>query len=267
MSKPNLSRIMASIQTGLVKHSPEILTGIGIAGMVTSTILAVRATPAALILIQDAEIRKQDKQVQEGMEPDELDCALTPVEVIKETWKCYIPAAASATISIVCLIGANSVNARRHAALATAYSLSETALKEYQDKVIETIGPKKEQGVRDAIAKDQLDKNPVSTREVVVTEKGNTRCFDALSGRYFTSDIDQLRKIENELNRRMRDEMDISLNDFYYEIGLAPTELGQYMGWNIDKGYIDLYFSAQLDEEDKPCLVVGHHTRPDYRYR
>ncbi len=92
--------------------------------------------------------------------------------------------------------------------------------------MIETIGEKKEQTVRDAIANDRINKNPVSRREVIITEKGNTLCYDAISGRYFKSDIDKLKKAENELNRRMRDEMYISLNEFYYEIGLNPTKIG-----------------------------------------
>ena len=78
---------------------------------------------------------------------------------------------------------------------------------------------KKEQSVKDAIAKDKLEQNPIVSREVIITEKGNTLCYDVISCRYFRSDIDKIKKIENELNRRMRDDMYISLNDFYYELG------------------------------------------------
>lgn len=253
MNKPNLSKIAKGIRMSISKHSPEILTGIGIAGMVTTTVMAVRATPKALILIED---KKAENDVDK----------LTPVETIKATWTCYIPAAITGCLSIFCLIGASSVNARRNAALATAYTLSESALKEYQGKVIETIGEKKEQSVRDAIAKDRIDKNPVSSREVIITEKGNTLCYDAISGRYFKSDIDKLKKAENELNRRMRDEMYISLNEFYYEIGLNPTKIGDDLGWNIDHGYIELNFSSQLTDDGNPCLVIDYQVAPRYEY-
>ncbi len=253
MNKPNLSKIAKGIRMSISKHSPEILTGIGIAGMVTTTVMAVRATPKALILIED---KKAENDVDK----------LTPVETIKATWTCYIPAAITGCLSIFCLIGASSVNARRNAALATAYTLSESALKEYQGKVIETIGEKKEQSVRDAIAKDRIDKNPVSSREVIITEKGNTLCYDAISGRYFKSDIDKLKKAENELNRRMRDEMYISLNEFYYEIGLNPTSIGDDIGWNIDLGYIELNFSSQLTDDGNPCLVIDYKVAPRYEY-
>ncbi len=253
MNKPNLSKIAKGIRMSISKHSPEILTGIGIAGMVTTTVMAVRATPKALILIED---KKAENDVDK----------LTPVETIKATWTCYIPAAITGCLSIFCLIGASSVNARRNAAMATAYTLSESALKEYQGKVIETIGEKKEQSVRDAIAKDRIDKNPVSSREVIITEKGNTLCYDAISGRYFKSDIDKLKKAENELNRRMRDEMYISLNEFYYEIGLNPTKIGDDLGWNIDHGYIELNFSSQLTDDGNPCLVIDYQVTPRYEY-
>jgi len=254
MGKLNLSNIAKGVRTAMIKHSPEILTGIGIAGMITTTVMAVRATPKAIKLIEE----EKDRQNKES---------LKPIDIIKTTWKCYIPAAITGGLSIACLIGASSVNARRNAALATAYTLSESALKEYQEKVIETIGKKKEQSVRDAIAKDRIDKNPVSSREVIITEKGNTLCYDSISGRYFKSDIDKLKKVENELNRRMRDEMYISLNEFYYEIGLNPISIGDDIGWNIDRGYIELNFSSQLTDDGNPCLVIDYQVTPRYDYR
>lgn len=253
MKKTNITNFIKSAQFALSKHSPEILTGLGIAGMVTTTILAVKATPKALKLMADEEC--------------EQDHRLTATEKVKTCWKCYIPAAVTGTVSIACLIGASSVNVRRNTALATAYKLSETALTEYREKVVETIGEKKEKVVRDAIAKDKVEKNPVNKQNVIVTGKGETLCYDELCGRYFRSDIDKLKKIENDLNRRMRDEMYISLNEFYYEIGLDGIGAGHDIGWNIDKGYIELTFSSQLAADGTPCLVVGFSNPPRYDFR
>lgn len=254
MKKTNVSKILSSIRTSATKHSPEILTGIGIAGMIATSVMAVRATPKALRLIEDKKAETKEEK-------------LTPIETVKTTWICYLPAVITGGVSIACLIGANSVNARRNAALATAYTLSESALKEYRGKVIETIGEKKEQSVRDAIAKDKLEQNPVTNREIIITEKGDTLCFDAVSGRYFKSDIEKLKKAVNELNRRMRDEMYISLNEFYYEIGLNSISIGDDLGWNIEYGYIEPSFSSQLAEDGTPCLVVGYHVEPRYDFR
>lgn len=252
--KKEIAKSLLSLKTAIKKHSPEILTGIGIAGMLTTTVMAVRATPKALILIEE---RKEEIGAEK----------LEAMDMVKTTWACYIPAAITGTLSVACLIGASSVNARRNAALATAYTLSESALKDYQGKVIEMFGEKKNEAVKDAVAKDKVEKNPIVTREVIITEKGNTLCYDAISGRYFKSDIEKIKKAECELNRQMLDDMYVSLNDFYYEIGLDSVKLGDELGWNVDSGYIDLSFSSQLASDGTPCLVIDYSVAPRYDYR
>ena len=203
MNKPNLSKFFKSIKSNVSKHSPEILTGIGIAGMISTTILAVKATPRALDLIAKAEDEKKEE--------------LTKVEVVKTAWKPYIPATITGTVSIACLVGASSVNARRNAALYSAYKLSETALSDYKEKVIETIGEKKEQAVREKVAQKKVDDHPTSKSEIIVTGNGNVLFLEPVSQRYFTSDIETIRKIINDLNYRLTTGMEeyISLSSFY----------------------------------------------------
>lgn len=259
MVKPNLSKIVKTVQTGLTKHSPEILTAVGVAGMITTVVVAVKATPKALECIEERKYQLED-------ETDTIIDTLPKKEVIKAAWKCYIPAAITGALSTACLIGANSVHAKRNAVLATAYKLSESAFSEYKEKVVETVGEKKEEAIRDNIAKDHIDKNPVKDSEVIMTDRGNTLCFDVHSARYFRSDIETIRKAVNDLNRRMISEMYISLNDLYYEIGLRPTKLGDDLGWNVNEGFIDLSFSSQLTERDEPCLVIDYSIAPRYDY-
>lgn len=253
-------QIVKSAQATITKHSPEILTGIGIAGMVTAAILAVKATPKALTLIEE---RKEELYPLD----EEGTLTLPPVETVKTCWKCYVPAVATGVVSIACLVGASSVNHRRNAALATAYTLSETALKEYKDAVVETIGEKKERDVKDRVAKDKIDKDPVVNKEVIITEKGNTLCYDYISGRYFKGDIDNIKRVVNDLNRQMMSDMYISLNEFYDEIGLENIGIGYDLGWNIDRGYIELDFSSQLATDGTPCLVVNYSVAPQYDYK
>lgn len=248
-----LSDMTKSVRTTLSKHSPEILVGIGISGMVATTILAVRATPKALVLIEEAKREKESD-------------SLTPVETIQAAWKCYIPAAVTGMASIACIIGSNSVNAKRSAALATAYTLSENALREYKDKVVETIGEKKEKEVRNAIAKDKIEKNPVSSNEVILTKKGDTLCYDVLSGRYFKSDIEKLKRCMNEINRQILNDGSASLNDFYYEIGLDSIKIGDDLGWDTRQGLVDIDFSSQLASDGTPCLVLDFSIAPVYDY-
>jgi hypothetical protein len=253
MGKQGLYGVVRSLRTAALKHSPEILTGLGIAGMVAAGILAVRATPKALILLEE---RKNGENAD----------ALKPVETVKTVWRCYLPSVLTAGAAAACLIGASSVNLRRNAALSAAFTLSESTLRAYQKRVIETVGEKKERTVRDAAAKEKIEAAPIGGREVFITKKGDTLCFDPVSGRYFKSDIDLLKRVENELNRRMRDELYISLNEFYGEIGLSGIKLGEDLGWKIDWGYIDLYFSAQLADDGTPCLVLNYSLAPRYEY-
>lgn len=254
MSKIKFKPLIKTIRSGLAKHSPAILTALGITGMIGTTVLAVKATPKALDLIENKK---------EELDKDKL----TVVETVKATWKCYAPAAVTCVTSAACLIGASSVHTKRNAALATAYKLSESALIEYRDKVVETIGEKKEQSVRDAIAKDHVEKNPVTNNEVIITDRGYTLCYDELSGRYFYSDIEKIKKAANELNRQMLNDMYVSLNELYYELGLEGTKLGEQMGWNVDRGLIDLKFSATVSADDRPCIVLDYRVPPMYDYQ
>lgn len=256
MSKNGLTKFVKNTSAVLKKHQPVILTGLGITGFFTMACMAVSVTPKALDRM--AEIKEDHAE--------DTDKKAYAKDVVKKVVPLYIPAAVVGGLSTACVIGANKVNSRRTAALATAYSLSESALKEYQEKVIETVGEKKEQAIRDAVAKDTIDRNPVSTREVILTEKGNTLCYDGISGRYFKSDIDTIRKIENELNRRMISEMYISLNEFYDEIGLSHVDLGEDLGWNVDRGFIELGFSSHLTDDGTPCLAINYKVVPRYGY-
>lgn len=260
MNKQALTKFGRDVRLSLSKHSPEILIGIGIAGMVTTTVLAVKATPKALQLIED---RKHELDVDK----------LTPVETVKTAWKCYVPAVITGAVSIACVVGSHSVNARRNAALATAYKLSETAFSEYRDKVTETIGEKKERAVRDKISEEQVKNNPISKTEVIVTGKGSTLCFDPLSSRYFYSDLEKIKRAVNKLNYEINTSPfcndGVTLNNFYEEIGLPGTMTGDGLGWTLNTGLIDIYPSAQIVEEGEehegePCLVLNFSNPPRY---
>lgn len=253
MSKPSMARFLKRMEETLAKHSPEILTGIGISGMITTTVLAVKATPKALALLEDARYEKGS--------------ALKPVEKVKIAWKPYVPAVVTATASIACLVGANSVHTRRTTALAAAYQLSETALAEYREKVVETLGEKKERAVRETISQERVEKQPVSKSEVYITNTGDTLFMDPLSKRYFKSDIELIRRAENNLNKQMLQDITgyVSLNDFYSELGLDYTDVGFDLGWNVDK-LIDLDFHATQADDGRPCLAIDYHVPPRYKF-
>jgi hypothetical protein len=271
MNKFNVAKMYKTVKVAVKKHSPEILTGIGIAGMVTSTFLAVKATPKALELIEAEKRSQNHKNLEEakknGEEVYDQVTKLKPVEVIKLTWKCYLPAAITSATSIACLVGASSVNARRNAALATAYKISETALTEYREKVVETIGESKEKHIREQVDKDKIENQPVSKNTVIVTGKGTTLCYDPIARSYFESDIERIRRAENTINKRMLQDICgyASLNDFYDELGLDHSVMGDDLGWNVDN-MLDIDFSSQITDDGRPCIVLEFTVAPKYNY-
>ncbi len=256
--KPNISVLAKLIKTTARKHGPEILTGIGIIGMGTAAVMVGKGTPKAMRMI---EAKKERTGV----------AKLTPVETAKTTWRCYIPATVTFCVSAACIIGASATNAKRNAALSTAYALSQSALRTYKEKVVEVIGEKKADEIRDAVAKEQIEKNPAGKREVFITKKGDTLCYDTISGRYFKSDAETIRVAAAELSCTLLHDGYISINDFYDSIGLNHTKLGDDLGWNItdmptNSRKIEIRFSSQLAEDGTPALVLDYRPTPRYDY-
>ena len=116
------------------RQSPTILTGLAAAGVVTTAIMAVRATPKAMAILEEEKLSRAYAGKSEK---------LKATEVVSKCWKCYVPTACMTGLTIACAIGANSINLQRNAALSSLYSVSSAALKEYEDKVVETVGEEK----------------------------------------------------------------------------------------------------------------------------
>lgn len=248
-----MKNVFKTLGAAMSKHSPALLTGVGIAGMLTTTILAVRATPKALKLIENKTEDKGDK--------------LTPVETVKTAWKPYIPAAISGVLSITCLIFAHRVNTRRSAMLMAAYELSENALTEYKDKAIEVLGEKKEEEIRTAIDKSRLEKDPItSEKQILLSGSGETLCYDALSGRYFKSSINNINSAVNELNNGLITEGTQCLNDYYDLIGLPDITIGYELSWDHSEfgDLIEARFTSHITSNGLPCVVVSLDRPPVY---
>ncbi len=243
----DIKKLRNNVVNAISDKSPEILIGFGLAGMLTSTVLAVKATPKALDILEqeDRELSKVDK--------------------VKLTWKCYAPAAIGYCASAACIIGANSVNSKRNAVLAGAYKISEAALLEYRDKVTEVLGEEKEKEIRDSIAEDRVRKTE-RKGEVIVAGKGDTLCYDMHSGRYFKSNMDEIKRKLNEINYKLMQDNILSVNDFYDQIGLDPINTGYDFGWLVDDGLIQLYFTSILTEDGQPCLAVHFDNMPRMGY-
>lgn len=251
------STMLKIIRAALVTHGPAIATGFGIACAAFAAVKAVKDTPKAMKILEE-------KKEEEGTED------LSTVEVVKATWKCYLPSVIIFLLAVVTIIGGHQATTRRAAAFATAYSLSEEARKEYQAAAKAVLGDGKEQEIRDKVAQDKIDKNPPRQDTVVPTGVGNVLCFDALSSRYFMSTRDRIEKVVAELNQEMTNGYQewLSVNDYYAAIGLERTVAGELLGWNVKTQiYPDIrYASGTGDYEGVPCLIVGFGVSPRYDY-
>lgn len=243
----NVSQSAKHIKVLLSDNSPNILTAMAVAGLASTTIMAVRATPQAVIDIQHAESEFPEK--------------LTGKEKVQLCWKYYIPASLVGASTVACIVGANSVSNRRNAAIMSVYSLTDTAFKEYKNKVVEQLGENKEQKVRDAVAEDHVKANPVSQNEVYVTGNGDVLCYDDITGRYFNSTMETIRKAQNDINAQCINDMYASLNDFYRAIGVPLSGLGEELGWSVDN-MLDVKFSSMIADNDKPCLSINYDRQP-----
>lgn len=276
MNKEDVTKLFKTAQKFVSKRSPEILTGVGLVGMVATTVLAVKATPKAMALIEEEQKKRTKEKYEENRKTDpNINGApaetLSTLDKVKVAWKPYIPAAITGVLSIGCIVGASSVSARRQAALYSAYKLSETAFAEYKDKVAETVSEKKVKEIKQKIAEDKVDKatDPESKTKVVLSSDGDTWFIDPYSNIKFLSTANKIDMAANKLSRKMLDEMYVSLDEFYDELGIDPsdrTKTSNDIGWHIDDGVIEPDYSDAVVKDGKAYVVLDFLKRPEYGF-
>ena len=258
-----VSEILRGLQKTVVENSPAILTAIGVTGTVSTAVLTARAT------IQAIEVIEADYYIDNSVEPAPVPGILSCYSArdrLSMVWTLYIPAVGTGFATVACILGANHISSKRSAALVTAYSLTERAFSEYKDKVVEQIGATKEQKVRDSVAQDRVNGDPLGTREIIITGKGRVMCYETYTARYFESDMETLRKAQNDVNQQIYSEMYASLNDFNRAIGLPYAGIGEDIGWNADKP-LDLQYSTVFaDDQSTPCISIGYKDLPFPKY-
>lgn len=227
-------------------NSPAILTAFGATGAITTAVLTGRAAYKSYPIIKKHEETH-------GIPDTNREMYL---ERAKLVWRLYVPATVSGTTSVACIVLAARVGSRRTAAITAAYSLSEKAFNEYKDKVVETFGEKKEQKVRDDIAQDQVNKT--SGNQLVVIPDGSVMCCELHTGRYFHTDMESLRKAENQINSQLMKHDYASLSDFYDLVGLPHTSNSGNLGWESGK-LMELEISTVLSKDNKPCIAFDYN--------
>ena len=212
------------------RNGSTILTCLGGAGVIATTVTAVRATPKAIRLLQEAERAKNDE--------------LTTFEIVQIAGPSYIPSVLIGAGTLACIFGANILNKRQQAALMSAYALLDNTYKEYQKKVEELYGEGSDREIKNEIAKDHYD-------EEDDYGDGLELFYDEFSQRYFRSTEIDVLKAEYELNRILSESCGAFLNEFYDLLKIDVVDYGDYLGWS----------TCELVESYCACWVNFRHTK------
>jgi hypothetical protein len=245
-----MSSLLSKSQTFLKRNSATILTCVGAAGVVATTVTAVKATPKALALLETA---KEDK----GEE-------LTKLEKVKIAGPAYIPTVVLGVSTLACIFGANVLNQRNQASLMSAYALVDKSYKDYRKKVEELYGEEAGEQVRAEIAKDKYEEQPVALKQ-----DGTRLYYDYYSGRYFEATPYAVKRAEYEVNRTLMMDDVVYLNEWYNLLDLEPLEHGYDFGWNTCAN-MDAYWQTWVDfhhekvtmDDGLECIVITFMQEP-----
>jgi len=253
----NLNRLASKTGKILADNSPAILTAVGVTGTLAVAYLAGTASFKAAEILREEQIKKDLHEINKN-EP------LTPREKFEATWMLYLPAASTSVLTVTSIICANRIGARRAAALATAFNLSERAITEYRNKVVEKIGENKERSIRDEIAQDRVNRAPGGDRILITDDSGQVMCHDAFSNQFFKSDMETIRKAVNDVNAQVLHHDYATVTDFYDYIGapeLEATSISGDLGWNTDK-LLEADYTSTLYKDKIPCISITFATIP-----
>jgi hypothetical protein len=234
------------------KYSPEILTAIGITGMIGTTVLASKATLKLDPVV--SKIREQRFWVDEVTENELVETgtydkqartkAIAKVYIhgAVDLSKLYGPSFTLGVSSVACILAAHGIMRRRSVALTAAYKALETAFAEYRERIVSEIGEKKEEDAR--AGKQQVE---------VVDDEGKTKKVTAFNpknispyAKFFDEHNDNwtktpeynllfLKAQQNYANDLLQSRGHVFLNDVYDMLGIPRTQAGQVVGWVVSK--------------------------------
>lgn len=245
----------------LKRNSSTILTCVGAIGVVATSVIAVKATPKALVLLEQAENEKGEE--------------LTRLEVVKVAAPAYIPTAIIGASTVACIFGANALNKRQQAVITSAYVLVNNAYKEYKNKLKELYGEEAHQNIVNSIAIEKTKDVNISSEYMGVMccdlsiEENDSEprlFYDEYSGRYFEKTIEQVINAEYHLNRNYVLRGYSTLNEFYNFLGLEETQYGYILGWTpTDEGtfWIDFNHRKVVLDDGLECYVIEMPFEPN----
>ncbi len=240
----------------LKKISPTILSCFVAAGVVGTSVLAVKATPKAL-----RKIRSDSKYTHN--DPD----AYTKLEAFQSAWFYYIPSVVMGAATIVCIFGANVLNKHQQAAITSAYALLNDAYQDYKNRLKELYGEDAHRKIVEAIAVEKANDVYIASTGLIKGSSldfdehnpdDNRLFYDTYSKRYFESSINRVLQAEYYLNRDFAIGGYRSVNDFYEFLGIEPISGGDEIGWDISSGlaWIDFdHYKTVLEDGLEVCVI------------
>ena len=214
-------------------NAPAILTAFGAVGVVTTAVLAVKAGYDSHDRLLQVRLEKTGAP-EPGAAEIEL-VALTKLETGQAVWPLYIGAVTSGVLSCGAIVMAHRVSSRRAMALAAAYAMSEGRLEEYQDKVKEKFGIKKEKEAREELVQERINRTYDEGSIVFSPTDGKVLIKEEYTGRIFWSSIDEINKAVNEVNHEINMSGSVRLSDFYDLLKLEHVSTSDYFGFTHEE--------------------------------
>lgn len=267
------------------KYSPEILIITGTIGVVTSTVMACKATTKFEATVAPTKeklegIRKakedgsfvsqQDEIVEYTEEDARKDTTIEYAKLSLAVAKLYAPAVSLGVFSLGCMIASNHILRKRNAAIAAAYAAVTRGFKEYRERVVERFGSEVDRELKYNIKKkvveevitDEKGKEKVVKKEIDVVDPNTfseyARFFDETCLGHYSENPEHnmfhIKSAQNYLNDLLVARGHVYLNEAYDALGMPRTKAGQIVGWVYDKkaehgdNFIDFgIFNANLE--------------------
>lgn len=245
------------------RNGSTVLTCVGGVGVIATAVTASKATLKASKILEEARKEKEEE--------------LTKWEKTKIVAPRFAVPALIGIATLSAIFGANILNKRHQAGLASAYAMVDQAYKDYKRKNVELHGEEAHSDIMDALAvekaKDIAINAPTIASNCVLTDEaacGDPVLFyDQYSKRYFESTIEQVITAEYHLNRNFSLRGYTTLNEFYEFLGLEMTDYGEEVGWAVEDEFywIDFNHRKTCIDEGLECYIIESYWEPTPAFR
>ena len=253
--KEKLMKTYKKVELKVRKHSPEILAGVGVVGVIASTVMACKATTKLSYILEESKDQLDqiktvavDPAYADKYSEDDAkkDTTITYVQTGVKVAKLYAPSVILCAGSLGCLLASNNILKKRNAALSAAYMTVDKSFKEYRKRVAERFGDEVEKEIRYNIKAKEVttvDENGNEVTETVKvmdgTDDPNTysdyaRFFDESCAAWQNDaeyNLTFLKAQQQYANDLLKSRGRLFLNEVYRMLGIDETKAGQVVGW------------------------------------